>query len=82
MLGIFQIKQAEAARKEKEDTVAVRLSATWCHAIAPLQPSPTEEIEWDVFKLASGDLLYYLSIKKIDINICLTIVAKKNTIHL
>lgn len=54
-LAKTQVKQAEAAVREKNETLDLRLAETWCYALAPVQNGPTEPIEWETYKLSKGD---------------------------
>jgi hypothetical protein len=49
--------QAHTKREEFDRTVNLRLGTTWIHALVPVQPEATGEIQWQSIKIAGNDPL-------------------------
>ena len=56
-LHASQRNQAVTKTKEYDDTVNVRLAATYAWGLAPRQPDPTSPVEWEEFKVGGNGAL-------------------------
>ncbi|MCC7383915.1 MAG: DUF499 domain-containing protein [Deltaproteobacteria bacterium] len=56
-LDAFQRNQAKTKKKDFDETVDLRITATWIHLLVPAQPDPQGPIQWDALKATgSGGL--------------------------
>jgi len=56
-LSASQKRQAKTKVKDAERTVGLRFQETWIHALVPSQPTPTDEVIWDVIKVTGTESL-------------------------
>ena len=49
--------QANTKVASGNETVNIRIGATWTHALVPTQPQATADVLWEVIKVSSNDTL-------------------------
>lgn len=74
-LSPHQVKQAEMQRTSADDTVTARLPEAYQWLLVPVQKSPQEVVEWQVFRLSGDDALAVRASKKLRGDGLVTVLA-------
>ena len=56
-LDQFQLAQAQSKKDEGNQTINLRIAATWVHALVPYQSDPSAEVTWEEIRVSGSEKL-------------------------